>query len=116
MADRVRRLRETGVIRNFTAIVDPAAGGRGLEALVGVTLMPGTDSDEFAKLAVKLHPVSEVLHLAGAPDYMLRVTCRDTMELDALLRTLRLRLGASDTETTLILRSGPPQDNITPVE
>jgi Lrp/AsnC family leucine-responsive transcriptional regulator len=115
-ADRVRRLRDTGVIRSFTTVVDPAAGGRGLEALVGVTLMPGTDSDEFARLAVKLHPVTEVLHLAGAPDYLLRVTSRDTSELDALLRTLRLRLSAADTDTTLILRSGPPQDKVTPVE
>jgi Lrp/AsnC family transcriptional regulator, leucine-responsive regulatory protein len=114
-ADRVRRLRETGVVKGFTALVDPAAGGRGLEALVGVTLMPGTDSDEFATLAVKLHPVTEVLHLAGAPDYMLRVACRDTAELDALLRTLRLRLGAADTDTTLILRSGPAQGNVTPL-
>jgi Lrp/AsnC family leucine-responsive transcriptional regulator len=49
-----------------------------------------------------------VLHLAGRPDYQLRVACRDTTELDALLRTLRLRLGAADTDTTVILRSGPP--------
>src|SRR5919198_799453 len=31
----------------------------------------------------------------------------DPAELDALLRTLRLRLGAADTETTIVLRSGP---------
>jgi Lrp/AsnC family transcriptional regulator, leucine-responsive regulatory protein len=109
VADRVRRLRSSGVVKGFAAIVDPAAGGRGLEALVGVTLMPGTDSDEFATLAAKLHPVTEVLHLAGRPDYQLRVTCRDTVELDALLRTLRLRLGAADTDTTVVLRSGPPR-------
>ena len=53
--------------------------------------------------------VTEVLHLSGAPDYQLRVACRDTAELDLLLRTLRLRAGAADTETTIILRSGPPQ-------
>jgi Lrp/AsnC family leucine-responsive transcriptional regulator len=106
--DRVRRLRDAGVVRGFAALVDPAAGGRGLEALVGVTLMPGTDSDAFAALAAKLHPVTEVLHLAGRPDYQLRVSCRDTVELDALLRTLRLRLGAADTDTTVVLRSGPP--------
>jgi Lrp/AsnC family leucine-responsive transcriptional regulator len=111
VADRVRRLRATGVVKGFAAVVDPAAGGRGLEALVGVTLMPGTDSDEFAMLAAKLHPVTEVLHLAGRPDYQLRVTCRDTAELDALLRTLRLRLGAADTDTTVVLRSGPPTPN-----
>ena len=30
-------------------------------------------------------------------------------ELDALLRTLRNRAGAEDTETTIVLRSGPPR-------
>ena len=52
--------------------------------------------------------MTEVLHLSGAPDYQLRVACRDTAELDALLRTLRNRAGALDTETTIVLRSGPP--------
>jgi len=108
VADRVRRLRRAGVITGFTVTVDPAAGGRGLEALVGVTLAAGTESDAFARAADRLEPVLEVLHLTGAPDYQLRVSCRDTAELDALLRTLRLRLGAADTETTIILRSGPP--------
>ncbi len=107
-ADRVRRLRREGVITGFTALVDPAAGGRRLEALVGVVLAPGTDSDEFAIAAARLEPVTEVLHLAGAPDYQLRVACSDTAELDQLLRALRLRLGAADTETKIVLRSGPP--------
>jgi Lrp/AsnC family transcriptional regulator, leucine-responsive regulatory protein len=107
-ADRVRRLRRAGVITGFTAQVDPAAGGRRLEALVGVTLAHGIDSDEFATSAARLEPVTEVLHLAGAPDYQLRVACEDTAELDLLLRALRLKLGASDTETKIVLRSGPP--------
>jgi Lrp/AsnC family transcriptional regulator, leucine-responsive regulatory protein len=107
-AERVRRLRRSGVITGFTALVDPAAGGRVLEALVGVTLATGTDSDAFAAAAARLEPVTEVLHLTGAPDYQLRVACRDTAELDLLLRALRLKLGAVDTETTVILRSGPP--------
>jgi Lrp/AsnC family leucine-responsive transcriptional regulator len=104
----VRRLRNAGVITGFAALVDPAAGGRRLEALVGVTISPGVDSDDFATAAARLDPVIEILHLTGAPDYQLRVACQDTAELDALLRTLRLRLGAADTETTIILRSGPP--------
>ena len=106
-AERVRRLRRDGVIIGFTALVDPAAGGRTVEALVGVTLARGTDSDAFSTAVARLEPVNEVLHLTGAPDYQLRVSCRDTAELDALLRTLRLRFGASDTETTIVLRSGP---------
>jgi Lrp/AsnC family transcriptional regulator, leucine-responsive regulatory protein len=108
-ADRVRRLRQTGVITGFTALVDPAAGGRRLEALIGVTLAQGADSDRFAIEAERLTPVTEVLHLAGAPDYLLHVSCHDTAELDVLLRTLRLELGVSDTETKIVLRSGQPK-------
>jgi Lrp/AsnC family transcriptional regulator, leucine-responsive regulatory protein len=107
-ADRVRRLRQARIITRFAAQIDPAAGGRQLEALISVALLPGTDSDEFATLSHKLTPVAEVLHLAGTPDYQLRVACRDTAELDSLLRTLRLKLGVADTETKIILRSGPP--------
>jgi Lrp/AsnC family leucine-responsive transcriptional regulator len=107
-ADRVRRLRRAGIITGFTAQIDPAAGGRQIEALISVVLLPGTDSDTFATLSSTLGPVSEVLHLAGTPDYQLRVACRDTAELDSLLRTLRLKLGVADTDTKIILRSGPP--------
>src|SRR3954452_11882587 len=115
-ADRVRRLRNEGVITGFTAIVDPGAGGRKLEALVGVTVAADTDSDDSAAAAARLDPVLEVLHLSGTPDYQLRVACRDTAELDVLLRTLRVRLGASDTETKIVLRSGPPPgQGVTPL-
>jgi Lrp/AsnC family leucine-responsive transcriptional regulator len=107
-AERVRRLRRAGVITGFTADIDPAAGGRRLEALVGVTLHKGVDSDDFASAAALLPAVIEVLHLSGTPDYQLRVACRDTAELDTLLRTLRNELGALDTDTTIILRAGPP--------
>jgi Lrp/AsnC family leucine-responsive transcriptional regulator len=107
-ADRVRRLRNAGVITGFTALVDPGAGGRKLEALVGITVAPDTDSDDFSAAASKLDSVLEILHLSGTPDYQLRVACLDTAELDTLLRTLRRQCGAADTETTLILRSGPP--------
>ena len=50
-ADRVRRLRRAGVITGFTALVDPGAGGRKLEALVGVTVASETDSDDFSAAA-----------------------------------------------------------------
>src|SRR3954462_13782375 len=119
VADRVRHLRRTGVITGFAALVDPAAGGRTLQALLGVPpaargaagapLAPGVASDDFATGVARLEQVTEVLHLTGAPDYQLRVACVDTAELDALLRTLRLRHGVADTETTIILRSGPPR-------
>ena len=71
-----------------------------------------SDGLGVATMSDKLAPVSEVLHLAGTPDYQLRVACHDTAELDSLLRTLRLKLGAADTDTKIILRLGPPPDEL----
>ena len=75
---------------------------------MGVTVATDTDSDDFAAAAAKLEPVLELHHLTGTPDYPPPGACPDTPELDVLLRTLRRRCGAADTETTLILRAGPP--------
>ena len=44
-------------------------------------------------------------HLSGAPDYQLRVACRDTAELDRLLRHLKREGGVSETDTRVVLRS-----------
>src|SRR3954462_4204131 len=45
---RVDRLRSTGAIRGFTAVLDPAAMGWRTEALVGLFYAPGTLLDAVA--------------------------------------------------------------------
>ena len=44
-------------------------------------------------------------HVTGAFDYHLQVACSDTTELDAMLRTLKRRLGVAHTETRVVLRT-----------
>ena len=44
-------------------------------------------------------------HVTGRFDYQLRVACRDTAELDRLLRQLKTQLGVVETETRVVLRS-----------
>jgi Lrp/AsnC family leucine-responsive transcriptional regulator len=104
-ADRVRRLRRTGAIRGFTAVLDPAAAGRAVEALVDVRLDRGVDSDAFGLAAAKLDTVLVAQHVTGRFDWHLRLACRDTAELDRVLRTLKRDLGALDTETRIVLRT-----------
>jgi Lrp/AsnC family transcriptional regulator, leucine-responsive regulatory protein len=108
-ADRVRRLRREGVITGFTATVDPGAAGRRLHALIEVNMGPGHTNDSFDAAVAMLEAVIDADHVTGRFDYQLRVACRDTAELDALLRALRAEHGAADTDTTIILRSGPPR-------
>ncbi len=104
-ADRVRRLVRTGAVRGFTAVLDPGAAGRPVEALVDVRLDRQTDSDAFGAAVGRLDAVTGAQHVTGRFDWHLRLACHDTAELDRVLRALRADLGALDTETRIVLRT-----------
>ncbi len=48
--------------------------------------------------------VVEAMHLTGRADYVVRVGCSVTQELDDLIRAMKEHGGVRDTETRLILR------------
>ena len=104
-ADRVRRLRADGVITGFTATVDLGATGRRLVALIDVRIAASCTNAEFEAAMAKLEAVMDAVHVTGRFDYQLRVACRDTAELDRLLRHLKREGGVADSETRVVLRS-----------
>ena len=104
-ADRVRRLRRDGVITGFTATLDPAAAGRRLVALIDVRLAAAGTNEAFEAEVAELEAVTDALHVTGRFDYQLRVACRDTAELDRLLRQLKRGGAVTETETRVVLRS-----------
>lgn len=104
-ASRVGRLEKGGVIRGFTVLIDPAAGGERLVALIDVQLAPGTRADQCERVFEELPTVVEAMHVTGRFDYGLRVVCRDPRELDLTIRTLKERAGVLGTDTRIVLRT-----------
>ncbi len=107
-AERVRRLVRIGVITGFRAEVDAAALGRSLTAMIDVRLRPGVSMVEAEKELRRLPQLLSAIHVTGRGDYVLQVACRDTTELDGLIRTLNDQVGAIETETRLLLREIGP--------
>ena len=85
-ADRVRRLVDTGVITRFTTVVDPAALGIGLRAIVDLRLGGAISPDEFERQISHSPEVQSAFHVTGPFDYQLVLSCADVSTLDALLR------------------------------
>jgi Lrp/AsnC family leucine-responsive transcriptional regulator len=104
-AERVRRLRESGVIAGFTAIIDPAASGRTLVALIDVRLDGPAQTERFERLIESVEQITDAAHVTGRYDYQLRVACEDINALDKLIRTLKTDGGVTETDTRLALRS-----------
>ena len=105
--ERLRNLQTSGVIRHFTAVVDPTQVGRPIETLVDVRVGPNnakpwTDLD---KVIATFPAVIDATHLTGRFDTQLRVVTRDVAELDELLARINDELGAEETNTRLVLRT-----------
>lgn len=101
---RVRSLVERGVIRGFHADIDPAAVGRGLEAMIAVRLQAhARKHDEFTKRIAMLGEVDDIYFVAGTNDYLLHVAVADARRLrDFVIEHLGSDPEVAGTETTLI--------------
>jgi len=103
--ERVKRLERQGILRGYTAIVDPAASGRKLTALIDLRIKEGTPPDAFEPIVRKLDAIIDCVHVSGRFDYQLRVTVADASELDQLIRLLKAKAHVVETDTRLVLRS-----------
>lgn len=104
-SERLRQLQRSGVVRRFTAVVDPTSVGRPIEALIDVRLAPNASQAEIDNALMELPMVTDAIHLTGRFDVQIRVAARDVSELDELLIQLKEVLGAEETNTRLVLRS-----------
>ena len=103
-ADRVRRLEERNVIQGYAALVDPQAVDCGLTAFVSITLDKSKHRNTFLKKIQSLSEIQECHHITGEDDYLLKVRCRDTAELERLVgEDLKGLTGISKTRITIVL-------------
>lgn len=86
---RVDRLRGTGALRGFTAVLDHAALGWTTEALVELFYAPGTPLDEVARTLARHPEVVEAWSVTGEADAIARVRTRDNGDLERLIIELQ---------------------------
>jgi DNA-binding Lrp family transcriptional regulator len=92
---RVRRLKESGVIRVISAQLDPAAAGFPLQLYVTASLArhDPRSSRVFDDLIRALPQIIAADNVAGETDYLLSVVARDVTELQEVLASLATRGG-----------------------
>jgi len=103
-AERVHRLEQRGVIRGYAALIDAEAAGYPLLAFVAVVLDRPERRGAFLKRVATLAEIAECHHVAGEDDYLLKVRCRSTLDLDRfLVESLKSTPGVVRTRTTIVL-------------
>lgn len=101
-ADRVRRLRQSGVIEGFHAELNLAALGRTLHSLTDIKLKESVDRHDFEQTLNGVPQVLSAIHTTGELDYQLWIVSQSTDELQSVVDTLR-QLGARDVQSRIVL-------------
>ncbi len=105
---RVRALEESGVIRGYAALLDPAKVGLGLTAFVTVKLekrgrMP---TDQFARACRDWPEVAACHATTGDMDYLLRVVVEDLAHFSRfVMDSLLKHPGVIDVKSSFVLES-----------
>jgi Lrp/AsnC family leucine-responsive transcriptional regulator len=103
-AERVHKLEEHGVIKGYVAVVDAEALGYSLTAFVFVALADQRKRASFHAGVKRLPQIVECHHVTGEDDFLLKVRCRGTRDLDRLLvEELKGKMGIARTRTTIVL-------------
>lgn len=100
---RVDRLRASGVIKGFTAVVDPAAVGWTTEAFVELFCTGRTTPVQIA-VAARRHPeVVGAYTVSGEADALVHLRAADIAHLEQALERLRAEPFVTSTRSMIVL-------------
>lgn len=100
---RVDRLRYDGVIRRFTAEVEPTALGWTIDAFVELYCDGRVPPDRMRELVATIPEVVEAYTVTGESDGILRVRAADTSDFEKVLGVIRNHPGVTRTRSSMVL-------------
>ena len=112
--DRLKKLESTGVIRQYTAILNPSSFNKHLMALMFLRFNSPKHGDRFTLLAKAEPEIKECYHITGDFDYSLKIVTENTSTLETLLTRIKNTPGVTKTQTIVILSTITDNPSVLP--
>jgi len=108
---RVRRLERRGVIRGYTAVINPDDAGLPLTAFISIKPFDPSSPDDAPQRLAHLAAIEACHSVAGEENYILKVRVGNPAQLEDLLQEIRSAASVA-TRTTIVLST--PYENRPP--
>lgn len=103
VSERLKKLETSGMISQYTAIVNHKQLGKGLTAIMFIGLAMPRYTDRFVEFVNNQSEILECHYLAGDFDYVLKIITEDTSTLEQLLNRIKSVQGVQKTRTIVTL-------------
>lgn len=112
---RVRQLEQTGLIRNYTAVLDADKLGLKLTVLCQVTLSLHQEQpiERFLKNIGDINEIIECYNISGSADFFLKIVARDMKHYESLVREKLSRIpGVGQINSSFVLARHKHSQNL----
>lgn len=103
--ERVRKLKEAGIIKSFHTLFDPVKLGFGLSVFIQLGIERNVQDHDIGNALAAFPEITAIYDVAGDEDYLLRAIVRDSEELRSLMSRISLIPGVRCSRTTLLMRT-----------
>jgi len=111
--ERVKKLEQKNVIRQYTARINPEALQQKMLAFIFMKAADGPGCNDTAKQLAKIPEVQEVHHIAGDDCYLVKVRTYDSSTLVQLMRNSFSQIpNLLSTRTTIVLETVKEQQQL----
>ncbi|MGZ3874930.1 MAG: Lrp/AsnC family transcriptional regulator [Mucilaginibacter sp.] len=111
--ERVKKLEQKNVIRQYTARINPDALQQKMLAFVFMKATDGPGCNDTAKELAKIPEVQEVHHIAGEDCYLVKIRTYDAASLMHLMRNSFSKIpNLLSTRTTIVLETVKEQQQL----
>jgi Lrp/AsnC family leucine-responsive transcriptional regulator len=101
--ERIKKLEASGIIKQYTAIIDHEQIGRDITAFISVRLEHPKYNDTFTEMVLKNDEIVECYYIAGDFDFMVKVITESRKGLEGVLNYIKGIDGVSLTRTIVVL-------------
>lgn len=103
VSERIRKMERSGVISQYTAIIDGKHFNKELTALMFISLESPKFIESFLKYVEIENDILECHYIAGNYDYMIKIVTNNPTSLEKLLNQIKSVPGIIKTYTNVVL-------------
>lgn len=101
--ERIKKLENSGLIQQYTTIINRAISGREFTAFISVRLEHPKFNESFCREINSHEEIVECHYIAGDFDFILKVITTSGKTLEAILNYIKSLNGVSLTRTSVVL-------------
>ncbi len=114
--ERVKKLEKKGVIRGYTALIDPAAVGRPIAAFIRLMVGSARGPSSVADICRAEPEILECHHVAGEDCYILKVRAESPQGLERLVERLRRESEVQRSVTAIVFSTAKESTAVVPAQ